>query len=344
MKTILAEVLVLLISTMSIFAQGSLTPPAEPAPTMKSLDQIEARTPIDATNTPGDDNQQFIITQPGSYYLTGNMTGVSGKNGISIQASNVTVDLNGFALIGVTGSFNGLVVSQGQTNIRVHNGSAVSWPFTAFYLQTTTGGECDHLRASQNGGTGLNLGDNFVVNNVIANANGDGLVTRNNCVIDHATATANSDVGIGAGSDCVLKDCNASGNSLVGIAVADRCVVAHCTVATNGPQVSIGFEGGIVANANCQITDNAVSGNKGPGIRTADRNNRIDSNLCVANTDYGIKSSGPIADFITRNSCENNGGAGSPTATPNYSPKSGAYFGLLTSPGNASATPWSNFE
>ena len=31
------------------FAQGSLTPPGTPAPTMKSLDQIEARTPI--TNT-----------------------------------------------------------------------------------------------------------------------------------------------------------------------------------------------------------------------------------------------------------------------------------------------------
>ncbi len=28
------------------FAQGSLTPPAAPTPTMKSLDQIEARMPI----------------------------------------------------------------------------------------------------------------------------------------------------------------------------------------------------------------------------------------------------------------------------------------------------------
>ena len=34
----------------SLLAQGSLTPPGAPAPTMKTLDQIEARTPI--TNRP----------------------------------------------------------------------------------------------------------------------------------------------------------------------------------------------------------------------------------------------------------------------------------------------------
>jgi len=49
----------------TVFAQGSLTPPGAPAPMMKSLDQIEARTPIDAAHTPGDPNNQFIISAPG---------------------------------------------------------------------------------------------------------------------------------------------------------------------------------------------------------------------------------------------------------------------------------------
>jgi hypothetical protein len=62
---------------------------------MKTLDQIEARTPINATATPGDASNQFIISAGGSYYLTANITGVSGKNGMSINASNVTLDLNG---------------------------------------------------------------------------------------------------------------------------------------------------------------------------------------------------------------------------------------------------------
>src|SRR5215212_8783361 len=57
-------------------AQGSLTPPPGPvAPVMKSLDQIEARTPFVA-GQPGVTltNGLYTITQPGSYYLTGNLT------------------------------------------------------------------------------------------------------------------------------------------------------------------------------------------------------------------------------------------------------------------------------
>jgi hypothetical protein len=33
-------------SVTSAFAQGALTPPGAPAPMMKSLDQVEARTPL----------------------------------------------------------------------------------------------------------------------------------------------------------------------------------------------------------------------------------------------------------------------------------------------------------
>ena len=38
---------------------------------MESLDQAEARIIVNATNTPGDATTTFIISQPGSYYLTG---------------------------------------------------------------------------------------------------------------------------------------------------------------------------------------------------------------------------------------------------------------------------------
>src|SRR5437868_8408613 len=79
----------------SAFAQGSLTPPAAPMPTMKTLQQVEPRTPISTL--------PFTISASGSYYLTTNLTGVAGSDGITISASDVTLDLKGFTMTGAGG-------------------------------------------------------------------------------------------------------------------------------------------------------------------------------------------------------------------------------------------------
>ena len=51
----------------------------------------------------------LTIDEPGSYFLSRDVTGVAGQNGIIINASDVTIDLNGFALIGVPGSLRGTI-------------------------------------------------------------------------------------------------------------------------------------------------------------------------------------------------------------------------------------------
>lgn len=76
-------------------AQGILTPSAAPAPLMRTLDQLESRTPL---GTPGQVTTATItIAASGSYVLTGPVTVASG-DGIVIAASNVTLDLNGFTV------------------------------------------------------------------------------------------------------------------------------------------------------------------------------------------------------------------------------------------------------
>src|SRR6266853_1113243 len=74
-------------SPSTCLAQGSLTPPGAPAPTMKTLQQIQPRTPISSV--------PVIILNSGSYYLTDNLEVIYG-DAIFISANNVTVDLNGF--------------------------------------------------------------------------------------------------------------------------------------------------------------------------------------------------------------------------------------------------------
>ena len=64
------------------FAAGPLTPPGPPAPTMKSLDEVEPRIPLTQDTTPGDATAVFKITQSGSYYLTKNLEVPAGKHGM----------------------------------------------------------------------------------------------------------------------------------------------------------------------------------------------------------------------------------------------------------------------
>ena len=90
-------------------AWGPLDPPDGPiAPTGKTLTEVEPRIPLNAQTAPGDLSNLFVIEKSGSYYLTGNITGVSGKSGIHVSANRVTLDLNGFALEGMEGSSYGI--------------------------------------------------------------------------------------------------------------------------------------------------------------------------------------------------------------------------------------------
>ncbi|MFT3684265.1 MAG: hypothetical protein QM783_04950 [Phycisphaerales bacterium] len=117
----------LLLVSAAFVVAGPLDPPAGPvAPTAKPLVEIEPRTALSQANTPGDADSVFRITQPGSYYLTGNVTGASGKMGIEIAAGGVTVDLCGFTLAGVPGSLNG-VFDASITGTTLKNGTISDW-------------------------------------------------------------------------------------------------------------------------------------------------------------------------------------------------------------------------
>src|SRR5208282_3722482 len=108
-KSIVQVAATLLLSTLihqpsTVFAQGSLTPPGPPGTTMLTLSQIEPRAPISSA--------PFTISQPGSYYLTTNLT-VTGGNAITIAANNVTLDLNGFTISSTAPSATGYGIQLG---------------------------------------------------------------------------------------------------------------------------------------------------------------------------------------------------------------------------------------
>ncbi len=300
-----------------LFAQGALTPPGAPAPTMKTLSQIEPRTLLNDANTPGDAAAIFVINQPGSYYLTANIIGAAGKNGIRIDASNVTLDLMGFELIGVTSSQNGIFASPSTANIAIFNGSATGWPQQGIDMHNAGSVILKDLQAAGNGGAGIIAGSSAMIAGCIVSSN-----------------LAN---GITTGGDGLVKSCVASGNGAgsagIGILAANRTLISECTADLNRND-------GIRVTSDCYLINNHASGNgmgaTAAGIHTTGTNNRIDQNQVSSNSGYGILSDGGTgADVVVRNNSRNNILGG-------FSPASGATFGPLSTPATATS-PWANF-
>jgi hypothetical protein len=257
---------------------GPLNPPAGPiASTSKPLAEIEPRIAVNATNTPGSASSVFVISQPGSYYLSGNVTGVSGKNGVEIASARVTLDLNGFTLTGVPGSFDGVQVSgSGRFGTTIRNGTASLW-----------------------GGNGVNFGNalSYAAEDLHADNNGAaGIVGGFNGHISRCAARSNGTDGIQGGDPTVIESCSAVSNTGAGI----RAVFGESTITNCVSQINTGP--GIQVNDNCLVSQNQCSSNAGPGILATSGNNRIDGNNIEGQpAGFGLRVTG-TGNLIIRNS------------------------------------------
>jgi len=97
---------------------GNLNPPGAPASTMKTLDEVEPRIPIPASESP---TGAVSIYDSGSYYLTGDR--YCSGSGILVYANDVTIDLMGYKLVGPDSGTNYGIDIGGRTNIEIRNGT-----------------------------------------------------------------------------------------------------------------------------------------------------------------------------------------------------------------------------
>lgn len=308
---------------------GPLTPPLGPvASTMKTLEQVEPRIPIGLDTTPGDTDSLYRITLPGSYYLTGNMTGVAGKSGIEIAASGVTIDLGGFRVEGASAGANRSGITDSflsNTNVSVMNGTVTGWTQAGIRLGATNGVRVEGVTASQNG-IGINAGASSVITRCIAQSNtGDGLSINAYSVIESCTASSNGGDGIDGGGQSTVRGCSSTGNSGNGINSSDNGHIVECSTignAMNGIKASwasfidrchasVNAGDGINASSYSMVTNNTCRGNGtgpsgGAGIRLQSDAVRtiIRANNCVQN-DWGIKLEGGF-NLVIGNSCTSN--------------------------------------
>jgi hypothetical protein len=229
---------------------------------MKSLDQIASTgIPINAANTPGNGTNQFIISAAGSYYLTGNLNGVSGMNGILINAANVTVDLNGYQMAGINGSLTAITdggVNHGNATIR--NGSIINWGDNGVDLSHSFDSLVSDLIVTNNGAIGLSLGDASVARDcMMRNNNGDNILTGFNANLSHCTAVGSATGnGFDLGQDSTMTDCVANFNAVHGINAALGCQLSRCTANQNA-STGISASDGVLLDA-CLAYNNTSAG------------------------------------------------------------------------------------
>ena len=319
---------------------GPLTPPPGPiAPTPGP----EPRIPVGPETTPGDTSSVFRITQPGSYYLTANVAGLSGRNGITIDASNVTLDLNGFALIGVPGSNIGVNSGSGA-EVAVMNGAVRGFAVgvrlignSSARLQDVLTRDCvqagiqaanciiTRCVARLNAGTGIFAEGSSVITDCIANFNTaagfavSGFSSLSNCV-----AQGNNARGFDVSGEAALNSCCAVGNldgfAGIGAFTATNCVANQNT--GSGFLFSSGSSGSIIG---CTARLNNVHGisvstgflirqntlfrngfqSVGAGIFVSGTRNRIEENHCTQ-ADFGMRVLA-AGNMVARNTCAGNG-------------------------------------
>jgi hypothetical protein len=299
----------------SALGQGALTPPGAPAPTMKSLDQVDAklekRVPISAL--------PYSISNSGSYYLASNVVGVASSDGITIAANNVTLDLNGFAVTGVTNSGYGINIAGIDTNVAVRNGNISGWGNGAIAVAGFTSQNIafDHLNIFEDTSQTAVYAINALVSDCTIEGGFNGIVAINSYV-RNCLVSGSGNAGIYADYSSV-KDCQIQNCSIYGIYI-------------NAP--------------GCQIVGNMLRGNNssvsasGAAIYVNDSHNRIENNQVTdsgwAGSGILVNSSVYVDNVVIKNTVSGN-------AFNNYVGGTGNDFGPIGSASTATS-PWANIS
>ena len=165
-----------------------------PAPVFAQVQITQAKanagnvTPGDAAGFP------ITISRPGSYILKGNLT-VPNENthGILITTSHVTIDLNGFAILGPTDCSGGL-----QPCARAGSGNGITTAQIPHFNITLRNGTIQGM-----GAAGVNIyGDSHLLERLHVRSNGGGGIRiwhsadLGSSIVQHNTAQRNAYVGI----------------------------------------------------------------------------------------------------------------------------------------------------
>ena len=261
----------------------------------------------------------IVISESGSYILTSNLTVSTSVNCIEVTADNVTLDLNGFALVGPgTGSGGRGIYVNSVNNVSVGNGTVRNFVSTGIDIPNTSH-NClvKDIRAYDNGVLGIRASYSTVIN-CIAEKNGlDGIYSYHSTVKDCAS-NDNGDDGIYSFKS-TINYCQCYGNANRGI-YAQESTITNCTITGSG---SHGIEANSSTLTNC--TSNGNSTTDTFGILLTDS---IATNCSANKNNYGIQVTNSTLTNCTANMNDRGGFWGHKSTLTNCTANSNFWSGI----------------
>jgi hypothetical protein len=276
---LLRGALALLATPTLVLAQGALTPPGAPNPTMRSLDQLgaqldelqTARIAVNDSNTPGGANAVYVINDKGHYYLTSDITIRGAKDGVLIADSDVTLDLNGHRIVAAdssggygvkiavpTGPAEGIVVRNGTI---AHCGGGV-------FSDASRQVKVEHLQVHTVTGYGVFLSgpstSTMTASDIqVTGATVYGIMLSGTAIADSCTVTALTKAQIGIETriarDCTVQDIKGDSGNIVGIMAntAENCAAIDVDCTSAAGSMILGIWGEVVRG--CRVENVGLS-------------------------------------------------------------------------------------
>src|SRR5579871_3703288 len=139
----------------------------------------------------------LVISKSGSYFLAANyVSALKAASIITVNANNVTINLNGFTISAPIGSTTTAINAAGDSGITIVNGTITST------------------------GNAIVLGTNSTVGGMqLIKNNGDGVDCTSTCLVTNSIITGNTKIGLNFGSDTSngYQDNIISGNTVANV-------------------------------------------------------------------------------------------------------------------------------
>src|SRR5215510_8598958 len=213
----------------TVYAQGGQLREIGQAPTAQSSDAAVSAVFI-------------TITEPGNYRLITNLDGGARPFVISIESSDVTLDLNGFSITGL----NDAIRARGS-NVAILNGSIGAGERAI----DITGLNCrvEGLRIAGRDGISVS-GPNCIVKNNTVQAAHTGILCFGGCVVSGNTVTTNFDVASSATNSSLVVGNTATSTGNTALFADDTTGYAQNVLHGNQADVS----GGVQIGGNLCVT------------------------------------------------------------------------------------------